>query len=194
MLPLSCLSQISSWAAFIDWNSEQIAWEWLRGISWPLKPIILENYTTKSIATNPLKPLDVSWTYSLLQSRCMWNRFRRVHPCWSCLAVEDSKWFTNWASINLVELLASIFGLWIDQLEQNLPPLSCCLCESDSTSATAWLCQKKWIQTTCSPWSCIESGYYFDESWSLYPSSMDPWIDEHHCWLPKSRFWLEWYA
>ena len=30
----------------------------------------------------------------------------------------------NWASINLLELIVSLVGLWIDQLEQNLPPLS----------------------------------------------------------------------
>ena len=36
-LPLSYLSQLSSWPAFIDRNSEQIAWGWLQWISWPLK-------------------------------------------------------------------------------------------------------------------------------------------------------------
>ena len=53
----------------------------------------------------------------------------------------------NRVSINLLELLASLLGLWIDQLEQNLPPLPCCLCESDSTSATTWLCQNKFNES-----------------------------------------------
>jgi len=43
------------------------------------------------------------------------------------------------ASINLLELLASIIGPWIDFLEGNLPAMSCCLCEGDNTSAMAWL-------------------------------------------------------
>mmetsp|Transcript_1089 Transcript_1089/g.1714 ORF Transcript_1089/g.1714 Transcript_1089/m.1714 type:complete len:831 (+) Transcript_1089:2296-4788(+) len=43
------------------------------------------------------------------------------------------------ASINLLELLASVVGPWIDFLEGNLPEYSCCLCEGDNTSAMAWL-------------------------------------------------------
>ena len=53
----------------------------------------------------------------------------------------------NRASINLLELLASLVGMWVDQLEQNLSPLSCCLCESDSTSATVWFCQNKFNES-----------------------------------------------
>ena len=43
------------------------------------------------------------------------------------------------ASINLLEFLASVIGPWIDALEGNLPPLSCCLCEGDNVAAMRWL-------------------------------------------------------
>ena len=84
----------------------------------------------------------------------------------------------NRASINLLELLASIVGLWIDQLEQNLPPLSCCLCESDSTSATAWLCQNKFNES--------EQPAHFEAASKVATIMMEAGACIHPQWIPGS--------
>ena len=39
----------------------------------------------------------------------------------------------------MLEFLASCIGPWIDILENNLPPLSCTLSETDSTTTAGWL-------------------------------------------------------
>ena len=43
------------------------------------------------------------------------------------------------ATLNMLEFLASCIGPWIDILENNLPPLSCTLSETDSTTMVGWL-------------------------------------------------------
>ena len=40
---------------------------------------------------------------------------------------------------NLLEFIAQIVCIWIDALEGNLPPLSCCLGCSDSSSSVGWM-------------------------------------------------------
>ena len=39
----------------------------------------------------------------------------------------------------MLEFLASIIGPWIDLVEGNLPPLSCILSMTDSTTSAGWL-------------------------------------------------------
>ena len=107
----------------------------------PWRLIILKGYTTKSTARNSPKPFDVSWAYTHCKADaseiglggysldgCAW---------WWKIPTE----LQSRASINLLEILAPLVGLWIDQLEGNHPQLSCCLCESDSSLAAIWLCQ-----------------------------------------------------
>ena len=43
------------------------------------------------------------------------------------------------ATLNMLEFLASCIGPWIDILKNNLPPLSCTLLETDSTTTAGWL-------------------------------------------------------
>ena len=43
------------------------------------------------------------------------------------------------ATLNMLEFLASCIGPWIDILENNLPPQSCTLSETDSTTTAGWL-------------------------------------------------------
>ena len=43
------------------------------------------------------------------------------------------------ATLNMLEFVASTIGPWIDLIEQNLPPLSCILSMSDSTTSNGWL-------------------------------------------------------
>ena len=43
------------------------------------------------------------------------------------------------ATLNMLEHIAAIIGPWIDIIEGNLPPLSCILSMTDSTTAEGWL-------------------------------------------------------
>ena len=43
------------------------------------------------------------------------------------------------ASINMLEHIGSTIGPWVDLLENNLPPLSCILAMTDSTTSAGWL-------------------------------------------------------
>ena len=82
----------------------------------------------------------------------------------------------NRASINLLELIASLVGLWIDQLEQNLPPLSCCLCESDSTPASTWLGQNKFNKS--------EQPAHFEAASKVATIMMKAGACIHNQWIP----------
>ena len=39
----------------------------------------------------------------------------------------------------MLEFLASCIGPWIDLIENNLPPFSCTLSQTDSTTTAGWL-------------------------------------------------------
>ena len=43
------------------------------------------------------------------------------------------------ASVNMMEHLSSIIGPWIDLINEKLPPLSCILAMTDSTTSSGWL-------------------------------------------------------
>ena len=43
------------------------------------------------------------------------------------------------ATLNMLEFVASTIGPWIDIIENNLPPLSCILSMTDSTTTNGWL-------------------------------------------------------
>ena len=43
------------------------------------------------------------------------------------------------ATLNMLEFLAACIGPWVDILENNLPPLSCTLSMTDSTTTAGWL-------------------------------------------------------
>jgi len=42
-------------------------------------------------------------------------------------------------SLNALEFIATVIAIWIDKLNNDLPPESCILSQSDSSSATGWL-------------------------------------------------------
>jgi hypothetical protein len=42
-------------------------------------------------------------------------------------------------TLNLLEFLGGIIGIWVEILAQRVPPLSCLLAQGDSTSASGWL-------------------------------------------------------
>ena len=46
-------------------------------------------------------------------------------------------------TLNMLEHLGMIIRSWIDIIEGNLPPYSCILAMSDSTTAAGWLCKSK---------------------------------------------------
>jgi hypothetical protein len=43
------------------------------------------------------------------------------------------------ASINILEFVASLVGMWLDIIENEILPLSCILCMTDNTSSAGWL-------------------------------------------------------
>ena len=43
------------------------------------------------------------------------------------------------ATLNMLEFLAAVIGPWIDTLENTLPPMSCILSMTDSTTTNGWL-------------------------------------------------------
>lgn len=55
---------------------------------------------------------------------------------WRWELPENLRWR---ATLNMLEFIASTFGPWIDLIENNLPPLSCVLSMTDSTTTNGWL-------------------------------------------------------
>jgi len=50
------------------------------------------------------------------------------------------------ASLNMLEHAASVIGPWIDIIESNLPPTSCILSMTDSTSSNGWLKKSNFME------------------------------------------------
>jgi len=50
------------------------------------------------------------------------------------------------ASLNMLEHVASTIGAWIDIIENNLPPTSCILSMTDSTSSNGWLKKSNFME------------------------------------------------
>jgi len=50
-------------------------------------------------------------------------------------------------SLNSLEFIATLIAIWIDKLNEDLPPESCILSQSDSTSASGWLRKSNFSDT-----------------------------------------------
>ena len=54
-------------------------------------------------------------------------------------------------TLNFLEFIAAIIGPWVDLLEGNLPPLSCILSGTDSTTAEGWLHRTNFSASSATP-------------------------------------------
>lgn len=88
------------------------------------------------ISMNLLSPRAPSHEYLSDASEHGLGGFSLSGRAWRLPLPEDCQ---GRLSLNMLEFIAAFIGPWIDIIEGTLPPLSCCLAATDSTTAERWL-------------------------------------------------------